>query len=67
MSTMLEEFPSHWVVSTLAAPGKRRKVPRLRVAVGKDDPDRLTAEIIKQCESARLDAGVKLPPQEPVV
>lgn len=67
MSTMLEEHPSHWVVSTVSGKGRQRKVARLRVAVGKDDPERLKAEIKKQCEAARREFGVKLPPTEPVV
>lgn len=67
MSTMLEEHPTHWVVSTIAATGKRRKISRLRVAIPKGDDAALQTEIIKQCENARRAAGVEIPVPEPVV
>lgn len=67
MSTMLEEHASHWVVSTIAATGKRRKVSRTPVAIPKGDETALRTEIIKQCEDIRRAVGVVLPPKGPVV
>jgi len=67
MSIRLVEHPDHWVVSTEVAPGKRRKLPRGHVRVGKGDPAALRTEIIKQTEASYLAAGVDIPPEEPVV
>lgn len=67
MSTLLEEHPDHWVVKTIDAPGKRRRIGRLRVAVGKAEPEAVWAEVLKQAEALRLSYGIPVKPQEPVV
>lgn len=58
MSTHLEDHGTHWVVATIQKQGKKRKIPRGRVKVGKSDPKALQAEIIKQATAARVRAGV---------
>lgn len=67
MSTMLADKGSHWEVSTLAAPGRRKKLPRRRVRVPKGDPDALRLEMIRQAEAARSLFLITQRKEEPVV
>lgn len=66
MSTQLEEHGDHWLVKTVAGPGKRRKLGRNPVRVPKDDKDRLRAEIVRQAKAARVAMGIQQTEQEPV-
>lgn len=67
MSTRLTEHPNHWVVSTEVALGKRRKLPRGAVRVGKGDKAKLKAEMVRQAKQARLDFGIEQPTEEKIV
>lgn len=66
MSTQLEDREDHWVVSTVAAPGGRKRMARGHVAVPKGDDDALKAEMLKQAVALRVEAGVSVPPSEAV-
>lgn len=67
MSTKLEEYPHHWVVSTVVGPGRRAKVARSHVRVGKGDPKALKAEILRQAIAARAVFGIVEKEAAPVV
>jgi len=67
MSTQLDDHGTHWIVKTVAAPGKRRKFGRNPVRVGKSDPTAVRTEIMAQAEAARKLFGVDQPSKEPVV
>lgn len=67
MSTQVEDHVTHWVVSTVVAEGKRHKLPRRRVRVGKSNPEDLRAEIIRQADAARRLFGLTPQQEEPVV
>lgn len=58
MSTMLREVGEEMEVSTLAAPGKRRKIPRSAVLVPKRDVEGIKAEAERQAVQARIDLGI---------
>ncbi len=59
MSTQLEDHGTHWVVSTIDKQGKKRRIARGRVRVGKSDPKALEKEIIRQATVARRRAGIE--------
>ncbi len=67
MSTELVDAGDHWVVKTVEKVGKRRRMGRSGVAVPKDDPDALRAEIIRQGEEVRRRWLILQGSQEPVV
>lgn len=60
MSTQLDDLGAMWRVSTVTAPGKRKKMARKSVLIPKGDKDALRLEIIRQAEQARRDFGVAL-------
>ncbi len=66
MSTMLQDKGDHFVVSTLASPGRRRHMPRGPVKVSKDDMRAVRAECVRQAEQARTYLNLHLPEGEPV-
>lgn len=67
MSTMLEESGGMYVVSTISAAGKQRKMPRGRVMVPKGDVAMRQAEIVRQAKALRVAVGVKDGNEEQVV
>lgn len=67
MTTMLEDHATHWVVKTVDAPGRRKRMGRLPVAVAKGDLAALTAEIEKQATALRASYGIELISKDPVV
>lgn len=58
MSTKVAEVGDMFLVSTMVAPGSRRKIARGGVLVPKGNPDLLKAEIVRQAKAARLLFGV---------
>lgn len=64
---MLEGDKGAYVVSTLTAQGKRRKIPRHRTLVLGDDWAPVLAEAEKQAKAARRLFGVPVDLPEPVV
>lgn len=66
MSTQLDDLGAMWRVSTVTAPGKRKRMARKSVLIPKGDKDALRQEIIRQAEQARRDFGVPVTPQEAV-
>lgn len=67
MSTQLAEHAEHFVVSTIAAKGKERRLARRPVIVPKGDPEALKAAILAHCEAARKDFGIQQEEGGPVV
>lgn len=58
MSVQLADKGDHYEVSTISAPGTRKKLPRLAVVVPKGDDVALAAEIERQEQAAQLAFGV---------
>lgn len=67
MSTQLADKGTHFEVSTVAAPGTRRKIPRGATMVPKGDPELLKAEIVRQAKALRVAFGVEQTEEVPVV
>lgn len=67
MTTLLEDHGTHWVVKTIDGGGKRRRMGRYAVRVGKSDPEAVRAEMVKQAEVARAKVGLLQAGQVPVV
>lgn len=67
MSTELKRVSGGYIVSTVSAPGSRKKLPRNAVRL--DDPDKaaLVAEIVKQADAARTKLGIRTKREDPVV
>lgn len=67
MATMLTEHGTHWVLSQVVGPGKRRRISRIPVLVPKGDKDLLRATAVKVAEAGRKTVGLSVPDKEPVV
>ena len=67
MSTMITEYESHWVVASVTGYGKRRRIPRMPVAIEKGDLEALRAEVEKQAEATRVQGGLPPANGRPVV
>lgn len=58
MSTQLQRVPQGYIVSTVSAPGGRKKMPRKAVRVGSADMALVIQEIVKQADAARAELGI---------
>lgn len=60
MSTQIEERGGYVLVSTVSGVGKRKRMARGGVLVPKDDKVGIRAEVIRQAEKARKEAGIEV-------
>lgn len=67
MSTQLTRVPGGYIISTVIAPGKRKKMARKAVRVGDADMVRVIAEMVSQADSARAELGIRTQREVPVV
>ena len=67
MSTQLKRIPGGYEVSTISAPGGRKKRARGAVKVTSGDPRDLIAEMTRQAEAARAAFGIVQEKEKPVV
>ncbi len=58
MSTQMSDHPNHVTIATIATLGREKRMPRGAVRVGKNDPEAIKAEAIRQIEAAHAKVGL---------